>query len=107
MLVHLPQSAREPKEATMSLSNQQIQILRAMSEDSTGRLLYSRHWGGSGLTLQTNGQDFAAGANAREVATLEDDLIQLQRYGYIVQEVSGRTFKITKLGYDFVDAVAS
>lgn len=92
--------------ATPSLTPEARVLLKEVSQDSHGVILYMRYIGGS--AIQSNGKNFIENKDRREVAKWEGALRQLQDEGLIIERGSkGEYFEITAKGYEVADRVDS
>lgn len=87
----------------MALTMESVQLLKAATKDTHGRIINTSTFGGE--ILQTNGENFTVGADARALANWRDALEQLLDEGLIERAGSGTTFQVTKRGYDFADTL--
>ncbi|WP_434680289.1 DUF4062 domain-containing protein [Pseudomonas sp. R1-18] len=79
-------------------------LLKEMSQDSHGTVIYARYIGGS--SIQTNGKNLASSHERREMAKWEAALEQLQVEGLLAARgYKGDVFEITNLGYQIADMI--
>jgi len=95
-----------PDTTISSLSKESKKLLKEMSLDSNGVIVYSKYIGGS--AIQTNNINFIESKESREIAKWESALKELQDKELIMDEVGkGEVFKITSSGYDLADKIKS
>jgi len=90
--------------AVPSLTPEATVLLKELSQDPHGKIMYTRYLGGSSLV--SNGKSFLGSNDRREVARWEQALDQLQKEELIVPRGhKGELFEITAKGYDVADKI--
>jgi len=85
------------------LSNEAIQLLSQATIDPNGIILMVTTFGG--LSVETNGKNFAESGNARSEASWRAAIQELVGNGYIQQrDQNGQVFSVTNVGYKFEGA---
>ena len=86
------------------LSGEARLLLKEASKDKNGTILFLRVLGG--CALQTNGKDFIASSDHREIAKWESALYQLVSEEFVVERgYKGEIFELTSKGYQFADLI--
>ena len=86
------------------LPSEAVTLLTAAAEDENGIIIWRKHLGGE--IIQTNGQNFTEGANARSLATWRDAIQRLHAACFVDLLESGNLYQVTKSGYDYLDQLA-
>lgn len=79
-------------------------LLKEVSKDHNGVIMYLRHLGGT--NVQTNGKNFIESNERREIARWESAIEELVRNQLLIERGhEGEIFEITNLGYQVADMI--